>query len=189
MQLTFKTFLAALFLSASAPGLAHAQSNMDYFFKSTDQYDDVVVDEVITANTIVLKGKTGDKGEVIKLIGLRAPESPKRRTSDIKRDEFGFVLQEPVTLESPLEEKALEFVQNILVGRHVRLEFDDEKSDEDFRTLAYVFLKDDGTLINAEILRKGFADLQIRPPNLKYVNELRNAYKEARNEKRGLQGQ
>ncbi len=43
--------------------------------------------------------------------------------------------------------------------------------------------------LNAEILRQGFANLSIRPPNMKFAKELREAYREARAEKRGLQGQ
>lgn len=168
---------------------AWAQSNFDIFFKSEAQYSDVVVEEILTTDTLVLKGDTGEKGEVIKLIGLQAPHAPRKRKSEIKRNELGMVIKEPVSPETPLEEEAYEFARNLLVGRHVRLEFDAEKNTEDFQTFAYVFLKDDGTLINAEILRYGYASLQIRPPNLKYANELRQAYKEAHEEKRGLQGQ
>ena len=189
MQIDLKIILTTACLAALAQSPACAQSNLQVFFKSNAQYDDVVIEEILTTDTFVLKAEVGEKGEVIKLIGLQAPSAPKKRKSDIKRNELGMVIKDPVTPETPLEEKAIEFVRKLLEGRHVRLEFDDEKSDDDFHTLAYVFLKDDGTFINAEILRNGFADLQIRPPNLKYANELRQAYKEAREEKRGLQGQ
>jgi endonuclease YncB( thermonuclease family) len=50
-------------------------------------------------------------------------------------------------------------------------------------------LLDNELFVNAEILRQGFAFLQIRPPNTKYSKELREAYTEARLEKRGLQGE
>jgi len=37
-----------------------------------------------------------------------------------------------------------------------------------------------------EILKQGFANLQIAAPNLKYSDLFRAAYREARTEKRGL---
>ena len=36
----------------------------------------------------------------------------------------------------------LTFTRELLEGQHVRLEFDNEKKDDDYFTLAYVFLKD-----------------------------------------------
>ncbi|OGX38153.1 MAG: hypothetical protein A3C36_06500 [Omnitrophica WOR_2 bacterium RIFCSPHIGHO2_02_FULL_52_10] len=189
MKLDLKIIFGAACLAALTHNPACAQSNFDILFKSETQYADVVIEEILTTDTIVLKERMGEKGEVIKLIGLQAPDAPRKRKADIKRNELGMVIKGPVTPETPLEETAFEFVRNMLVGRHVRIEFDVEKKDEDFQTFAYVFRKDDGTFVNAEILRQGFAYLQIRPPNIKYADELRQAYKEAREEKRGLQGQ
>ena len=72
-------------------------------------------------------------------------------------------------------------------GKKVKLEYDVESRDVQDRWQAYVFLPD-GRMANAELLRQGFVYLKIRPPNLKYANQLREAYQEARREKRGLQG-
>ena len=165
-----------------------AESNFDFFFKISEQYKDVVVLEILSTDTIRLQGKIGEKNELIKLIGLRAPKPPKK-TKDIKRNDFGAVIREPVDPLTPIEEKAFEFVRELLEDRHVRLEFDSEKNSEDHNTLAYVFLLEDDTFVNAEILRQGFAHLSISPPNMKYAEELREAYKEARAEQRGLQAQ
>ena len=74
-------------------------------------------------------------------------------------------------------------------GDKVRIEFDRNKKNKDFDTLAYVFLEEENLFINAEILRLGYAHLQISPPNMKYASELREAYQEARREKRGFQSQ
>jgi len=182
----FIFFVSAVILYS---GIASSESNFDFFFKSAEQYKDVVVKEVRSADTIVLEGKVGEKGEIIKLIGLRAPKPPRRKTEDIKRDQFGLVIKEPVSPLTPIEEKAFEFTQELLEGRHVRLEFDADKKSESHATLAYVFLLKDNIFVNTEILRHGFAHLSIRPPNTKYAKELRKAYKEARAEQRGLQGQ
>ena len=184
-----KQFIIALSLIILYSGLAFGESNFDFFFKNSAQYKDVIVEKILSTNTFRLKGKIGEKGKVIKLIGLRAPKPPKKKTENIKRNEFGIVIKDPVTPLTPLEEIAFEFAQELLEGQHVRLELDTEKMGENNETLAYVFLLEDNTFINTEILRHGFAHLSIRPPNTKYADELRAAYKEARSEQRGLQGQ
>ena len=183
-----KTLFSFLIIFIHA-GLVSAESNFEFFFKNSSQYQDVVIDDISSTDRIYLKAKTGEKREVIKLIGLKAPKAPKRKKVDLERDEHNFVIDKVVSPMTPIEEKAYEYVRELLVGQHVRLEFDNEKISEDHETLAYVFFLKDNTLVNSEILRQGFAHLQIRPPNSKYNKELREAYKEARAEKRGLQGE
>lgn len=189
MNLPYKIFIVLGGIIFCCPGAVSGESNFDFFFKDTSQYQNVIVDEVRSANTILLKEKTGGKREVIKLIGLRAPEVPKSKKVDLDRDQYGFTKKQDVNPLTPVEELAYDFVKELLEGQRVRLEFDSEKKSEEFATLAYVFLLSDNTFVNTEILRQGFAYLQIRPPNTKYANELREAYKEARLEKRGLQGE
>jgi len=170
-------------------GLTFGESNFEFFFKDSAQYKDVVVEEILSTSTLRLKGAIGEKGEVIKLIGLRAMKPPKNKTKNIKRDELRMVIKEPVTPLTPLEETAFEFARELLENQHVRLEFDADKLGDENKTLAYVFLLEGDTFVNTEILRHGFAHLSISPPNTKYADELREAYKEARREQRGLQGQ
>ena len=173
----------------SYPGVVSGESNLDFFFKNSAQYQDVIVDEIRSADTIILRGKVGEKREVIKLIGIRAPKVPKSKKVDLDRDQYGFVKKKEVSPLTPIEEQAYDFVKELLEGQHVRIEFDSNKKADNGATFAYVFLLDDGTFVNTEILRQGFAHLQIRPPNTKYAKQLREAYKEARAEKRGLQGE
>jgi endonuclease YncB( thermonuclease family) len=135
---------------------------------------------VLSADRIELKNR-----EMIKLIGLKAPHAPKKKK--IRRNNHNFIIEDTSPFIT-IEEKAFSFAKEFLENKLVRIEFDKQKKDEDFHTLAYVFLVDDNTFVNAEILRQGYANLHIQPPNTKYADELRNAYKEARKEKRGLQG-
>jgi len=44
------------------------------------------------------------------------------------------------------------------------------------------------TFVNAEILRQGYANLSFDPRLRKYNDKLQKAYREAREEKRGLHG-
>jgi micrococcal nuclease len=189
MQLINKHLILLACVFVLYPFTAYGESGLDFIFKDPSRDQDVMVDEIRSADTIILRERTGEKREVIKLIGLRAPEAPKNRKVDLDRDQYGFVKKEKASPLTPIEEQAFDFAKELLEGQRVRLEFDSEKKGEDYSTLAYVFLLDNELFVNAEILRQGFAFLQIRPPNTKYSKELREAYTEARLEKRGLQGE
>lgn len=142
--------------------------------------ENVLVERILSADTIVL-----ENGKTIKLIGLKAPDAPRR--PKVEYDKNGFPIENIVLPENTLEEKAFAFAHKLLVGKKVRLEFDETKSNDHFITVAYVFFVENNMMANTEILRYGYADLHIQPPNFKYEEHLRNAYKEARREKRGLQ--
>jgi micrococcal nuclease len=92
-----------------------------------------VVVRVIDADTIVL-----ENGERIRLIGVDAPETRRRRET--------------------CGPEATQLVKALVEGKRVRLGYDWERYDrtESRRTLAYVFLED-GTFLNAEIIRRGYA--------------------------------
>ena len=167
---------------------AHAQSAFELLFGEDEKYKDVVVDKVLTVDTFQLID-----GQRIRLIGLRGPDLPQKEKQEREaKGEMGFVMERGDQYIDPtekIEETALEFVQKLIEGVHVRLEFDVNKKSDDHKTLAYVYLVENGTFVNAEILRQGFASLSIQPPNTKYTELLREAYREAREEFRGLHGQ
>jgi len=163
-----------------------AESNFDFFFKRSNQYKEVVVQEVISADTIVIENYL-KKGEKIELIGLRAPKPPRNKRRNVERDEYGFVIKKKASPLKTIEEEALAFAKELMEGKRLRLELDVQKNSDDHNTLAYAFLIDEDIFVNEEILRQGFANLQIMPPNKKYAERLREAYREARKEFRGLQ--
>ena len=179
--LLIQTFSFFIFLAH----LSLAETNFEVFFKNKDKYKDVVVTEVLSTDTIVLQSE-----EKIRLIGLRTPDNLKKHKS-MKLDDKGNPVEEPKDKEeiaiTPIEEEALKFVTDLLLKKHVRLEFDDQKKSDDYVTFAYVYLLPDNLMVNTEILRRGYAHLQIIPPNMKYADSLRAAYREAKKERRGLQ--
>jgi len=74
-------------------------------------------------------------------------------------------------------------------GKRVRLEFDEGNAhighrDKYRRTLAYVFLED-GTFLNAEIIKRGYGFAYTRFP-FKYLEEFRRYQREAREQGKGL---
>lgn len=148
---------------------------------SLSGYTDVKVEKVLAVNLILL-----ENGEKIRLIGIKSEGRVKHKKVEV--DEFGFVMED-ANPEIPLAQKAFDYVQSLLEGQRVDVEFDVQKNDAQFRNLAYVFLTKDKTFVNAEILRRGYAMLHIQPPNIKYADVLRKAYQEARREKRGFQGE
>ncbi len=148
-------------------------------FHTDERYQSVLIKEVLSTDLLIL-----ESGEKIRLIGLKALPLPEKK--EIKTDEHGIIIREASPL-IPLNERALYYVKDLLEGQHVRLEFDDLRKDNDYSTFAYAFLKD-GSFVNSLVLENGYAQLRIVVPNTKYADQLRQAYREARKEKRGIQG-
>ncbi len=168
-------------LSILSVNSAGAESGLKSYFDNNSTYEEIVVEEVLSVDTIRL-----ENDEKIKLIGIKAPPAPAKEK--IERDEKGIVVRKKDASLKTIEESAFDFVDELLKGKKVRLEFDVHKNSPQ-GTPAYVFLAEDNSFVNAQILRQGFAYLQISPPNTKYEQELRDAYQEARRKKRGLQGE
>ncbi len=169
-------FSAAVFAAAhTAPA---AQEPHDELLHFSGKQQEVSIAKVPDSDRLVLTD-----GRTIKLIGIESAGMPPR--PEVKRDKNGMIVEEPQDSAIPLEEQAIAYARGLLEGKKVKLEFDVDAQDADGRRLAYVFLPD-GTLANAQLLRQGFVHLKIRPPNVKYAEELRQAYRQAKTEQRGF---
>ena len=145
-------------------------------FGKNYNYDDILVARAIDGDTLEL-----ENGERLRLIGIDTPdihESNKLYRDSQKTDT-------DINTIKKLGRKSYLFTKDLVEAKRVRLEFDVEKRDKYKRLLAYVFLKD-GTFVNAEIVKEGYASLMTYPPNVKYVDEFLKLYREARENKRGL---
>jgi micrococcal nuclease len=71
------------------------------------------------------------------------------------------------------------------VGSRVTVETDVRQRDSYQRILGYIYL-DDGRMVNEEMAKTGYVTALVYPPNVKYVERIRAAVKEARDAKRGL---
>jgi len=157
-----------------------SDDNGDLFNFSKKQEEALVV-KVVSSDLIVL-----EDGRRVKLIGIESLGPPKRAYA--KLDEKGRVIEEPVEPTIPLEEQALTYAQELLENKKVKLEYDVDAGDTASGYLnAYVYLPD-GKMANAQLLRMGFVKLRIILPNVKYEDQLRTAYRQAKKEKRGLEG-
>jgi micrococcal nuclease len=84
---------------------------------------------------------------------------------------------------------ATESTRGLLQGRTVVLERDVSERDRYGRLLRYVWLHGDGwTLVNEEIVRRGFAQTATYPPDVRYAEAFLAAEREAREAGRGLWG-
>lgn len=81
--------------------------------------------------------------------------------------------------------EAKEYLTNLLKGKRVKLEYDVSRKDQYGRTLAYVYLQD-GTFVNAELVKNGYAMVMTVTPNVKYVDVFVILQQEARENNRGL---
>jgi len=146
------------------------------FGKRPSDYADIRVTRAVDGDTLKL-----ENGERVRLIGIDTPElhESKKLYRDSQRSG-----QDVGTIQK-LGERAYKFTRNLVEGQYVRLEFDVERFDKYGRLLAYVYLLD-GTFVNAEIVKQGYASLMTIPPNVKYVDLFLELYREARENKRGL---
>jgi micrococcal nuclease len=110
-----------------------------------------------------------EKGIKVRLIGVDAPET--RRTN---KKEIGYFASE-----------SKKFLTDKLTGQEVRLVSDVGKFDHYNRLLAYVYLKD-GSFINAELVKWGYAMVMTVPPNVKHADLFLKLQREAREKSRGL---
>lgn len=116
----------------------------------------VLVTRVIDGDTIEIEG-----GYYVRYIGIDTPE---------KGD--------------PLYGEATQANRNLVEGRKVHLEAAVEDKDDNGRLLRYVWL--DNTMVNAELVRLGYAYSYSYPPNVKYQAYFLQLEREAREQKLGL---
>lgn len=122
---------------------------------------------VIDGDTIVVE--INHKIEKVRLIGVDTPETvhPSKPVEYFGREASGFT-------------------KLMVEGKMVRLEYDWQQKDKYRRLLAYIYLED-GTFLNAEIIRQGYGFAYVKYP-FKYIDDFRQYEQEAREDNRGLWG-
>lgn len=139
---------------------AHENAKVLELTPSTVYY---AVEKVYDGDTILLSN-----GQKVRFLGINTPEVAGRN----KAAEVG-------------GEAAKIWLKNKLDHRKVALQGDVEKLDKYQRRLAYVFTENKEH-INLELVKQGLATVNIYPPNLKHLDELLAAQRQAEQEKRGL---
>ena len=120
--------------------------------------------------------------ESIRLIGIDTPETRPNKKA-IKDSQRGKSDIETITSQG---REAKNFVKGLVKsGDLLEIEFDIRTRDKYGRLLAYLYLPS-GKMLNEEIVKAGYAQLMTIPPNLKYQERFLMAYREARENHRGL---
>lgn len=126
---------------------------------------EATVVSVVDGDTI--RVRLSDRTEAVRYIGINTPE-----------------LRHPTRGRDPGAQEAAEANAALVQGEHVRLELDVQERDRYGRLLAYVYVGE--TMINAELVRRGFAQVMTVPPNVRHQALFVRLQREAREHGRGL---
>lgn len=110
-----------------------------------------------------------DRLEKVRYIGVNTPE-----------------LRHPQRGVEPGSHEAHAVNRRLVEGKRVRLELDVQPRDRHGRLLAYVWTGD--TMVNAELLRLGYAQVMTVPPNVRHQSLFLKLQRAARDSHRGLWG-
>ncbi|MGH7324506.1 MAG: thermonuclease family protein [Candidatus Rokuibacteriota bacterium] len=105
--------------------------------------------------------------EKVRYIGINTPE-----------------VHHPTKGEQPGGREAAAVNRNLVSGKRLRLELDVQARDRYGRLLAYVWIGD--VMINAELVRRGYAQAMTIPPNVRYQHLFLKLQRDAREAGRGL---
>ena len=120
---------------------------------------------VVDGDTIHVR--IGARVEKVRYIGVNTPE-----------------VHHPTKGEEPGGREAAEVNRRLVEGQAARLELDVQERDRYGRLLAYVWIGD--LMINAELVRLGYAQVMTIPPNVRYQEVFLKLQREAREAGRGL---
>jgi micrococcal nuclease len=138
------------------------------------------------AVTAIATARAGVAGEVVKVVDgdtihVRvAGRVEKVRYIGVNTPE----VHHPSKGEQPGGREAAALNRALVAGRQVRLELDVQERDRYGRLLAYVWIGE--TMVNAELVRRGYAQVMTIPPNVRHQEFLVKLQRDARQAERGL---
>jgi micrococcal nuclease len=126
-----------------------------------------VVVRVVDGDTIHVRLES--RVETVRYIGVDTPE-----------------VRHPTRGAEPGGREASAVNRELVDGKRVHLELDVRSRDRNGRLLAYVWV--DGVMVNAELVRRGYAQVMTVPPNVRYQKLFLDLQRAARQSGRGLWG-
>ncbi|OAA62410.1 transcription factor [Niveomyces insectorum RCEF 264] len=163
--------MASLRAAEKAAQAAKKRLHKNHVAKAAESHLDVNVSKVISADTILVRSKTGPEKR-IQLSSVRGP-----RTNDAS--------------EAPFRDEAKEFLRKKLIGKHVRVTIDGSRpATDDFEARDVATVTQNGKNVNLALVQEGYAsvirhrkDDTDRAPN---YDELLAAQETAKEEKKGM---
>src|SRR5262245_1080343 len=126
-----------------------------------------IVVRVVDGDTIHVR--VDNRIETVRYIGVDTPE-----------------VRHPTRGAEPGGQEASAVNRELVGGKRVRLELDVRPRDRNGRLLAYVWVV--GVIVNAELVRRGYAQVMTVPPNVRYQQLFLDLQRAARQSGRGLWG-
>ena len=126
---------------------------------------EATVVKVVDGDTIHVQ--LGGRVEKVRYIGVNAPE-----------------VHHPTRGQEPGGREAAALNRDLVGGREIRIELDVQERDRYGRLLAYVWVGD--LMVNAELVRRGYAQVMTVPPNVRHQALFLALQREAREAGRGL---
>jgi len=135
---------------------------------------------VVDGDTIAVRIDRGV--EKVRLIGIDTPESRKNERAALQAERS----HRDIKTIMEFGRRAKDALKELLPkGTELRIEYDVQKRDKYGRLLGYVY-RTDNTMVNEEMVLRGYAQLLTIPPNVKYVDRFKKALAKSQREKRGL---
>ncbi|MCG2712483.1 MAG: thermonuclease family protein, partial [Candidatus Omnitrophica bacterium] len=129
------------------------------------KYFDIGVKEILSGDMIRL-----ENNENLRLIGVDTPEL-------IEGNKLQFdsnVSDIPVEVLKVMGNEAKSFIENLINGKRVRIEFDKKRKDNYGDLLGYVFVisdkHDEELFLNAEVIKSGYTYKIDTAPNGRYMS-------------------
>lgn len=110
-----------------------------------------------------------ENGECVRYLGVDTPETGNRD-------------QDPEFMA----EAARTFNVRAVEGKQIRLEFDRDRRDRYDRLLAYVYLQEEGRMLNVELLKRGLGRVMTIRPNVRHRDTLIQAQRDAMSRGSGI---
>lgn len=120
--------------------------------------------------------------EKVRLLGIDTPESHVNNRAKLQAGQSNKDVKAIIGLGKQATMAMKEIAPK---GVKLRLEYDVRKRDKYGRLLAYVY-REDGVMLNEEIVKRGYAQLLTMPPNVKHVDRFQKALTDARDGHHGL---
>lgn len=174
----FKVLCLVLFISLLTSGASDASVKMPRFPNGQTAPGKIL--RVVDGDTLRIDiPPLGDTA--VRLIGIDTPECRRNKRADLQSQESSRDIE--VILE--MGKKASSYMKSLVrKGDAVLLTFDTTSKDRYGRLLAYVWK--DNIMLNAVMVRDGYASPLTIPPNVAYADLFKNLYREAREEGLGL---